>query len=77
MFGVGGRVFSPKRPKMGSVNSVLMRFPISLFRGGTDFKLQGGSRSPPLKAWGVTLPTLPMPTYAVPSGSSVRFARNG
>ena len=55
-FGVGGRVFSPKSPKMGRVNSVVMRFSITLFPGRvSDFRLMGGggSRSPsPLKALG-------------------------
>ena len=32
IFGVGGRVFSPKRPKRGSVNSVFMRLSITIFQ---------------------------------------------
>ena len=33
IFGVGGRVFSPKRPIRGRVNSVFMRFSITFFSG--------------------------------------------
>ena len=41
--GVGGRVFSPKRPKRGSVNSIFMRFSITSFPGRvSDFRLKGG-----------------------------------
>ena len=47
--GSGG--FSPKRPKKGSVNSVLMRFSITVFPGKmSDFRLKselGGGSDPP------------------------------
>ena len=44
--GVGGRVFSPKRPKKGRVNSVFMRFSITIFPGRvSDFGLKGGGGS--------------------------------
>ena len=52
-FWVGWRVFSPKRPKMGSVNSVFMRFSITIFPGRvSDFRLRGGE--------GESLPPRPM-----------------
>ena len=48
IFGVGGRVFSPKRPKIGSVNSVLMRFSITIFPGRvSDFRPKGRGVAPP------------------------------
>ena len=51
IFGVGGRVFSLIRLKRGSVNSIFMRFSITIFPGRvSDFRLKCGSRSPPLKA---------------------------
>ena len=33
IFGIGGMVFSPKRPKSGSVNCVFMRFSVTVFFG--------------------------------------------
>ena len=56
--GVGRRVFSPKRRKMGSVNSVFMLFTITIFfREGVWLSVQGGGESFPLKALGgVTTP---------------------
>ena len=54
-----GRVFSPKMPKVGSVNSVFMRFSITIFPGRvSDFRLRSGVASPPPKGLkrGVTPP---------------------
>ena len=62
-------MFSPKIPKRGSVNSVCMRFYITIFPGRlSDFRLGGGGvTTPPPKGLGggVTTPLLPhpIPTY--------------
>ena len=45
--GVGVRVLSPKRHKRGRVNSVFMRFSITIFPGRvSDFRLKGGVAPP-------------------------------
>ena len=62
IFGVGGRVFSPKRPEI----RLLWVFLLQFFRGGyLTFGSRGGGKSFPLKALGGSdyLPTPPMPTY--------------
>ena len=63
-------MFSPKRSKRGSVNSVFMRFSITIFPGRvSDFRLKGESLPPPaLKALGGVTP----PTPQCPSSTLIQ-----
>ena len=63
--GVGGRVFSPKRPIIGRANSVLCAFLLYFFRGGLSLRLSAQVGVAPPKWLKLSdSPTHTMPIYA-------------